>query len=105
MMISHVSPSVPSLTFAAHMYDMCLPGPCTGLACPLSLRHSAGQDHVKYIFIILRILYGVAWELGRGIKKEGGYIVRKYSFQLDVERLDCILEFPEEITDMLSNIQ
>lgn len=38
-------------------------------------------------------------------KEKGGFIVGKYPFQLDREKFDCILEFPEEITDMLCNIQ
>lgn len=105
MVISHASPSLPSLTFTTRVCDMHRLCPRTGLACPPCLWHNAGQDRVKYIFIILRILYGFAWELGQGIKKKGGYIVRKYSFQFDVDRLDCILKFPEEIRDRLSNIQ
>lgn len=42
--------------------------------------------------------------MGTRDKEKGGYILGKYPFQLDMEKLDCILEFPEEITDMLSNI-
>lgn len=46
--------------------------------------------------------------VGTRDKEKGGYLVGKYPFQLDMEKLDCILEFPEEITyitDRLSNIQ
>lgn len=99
-------PRLPTSSFF-HVYDT--PDECLHWAgfCIESVAQSwPGQSKMHFHSLKDSLWYSLG--VGTRDKEKGGCLVGKYPFQLDMEKLDCILEFAEEITDitdMLSNSQ